>query len=288
MATKTFSIDIKEYCEVQKEVIKDMIATFGNAPTLAVIQVGDDEASNRYIKHKRSDCEEVGITFEWYHFDDTITTEQLIQEITDLLPYVDAMLVQMPLPQHIDATAIKMAIDPSKDVDGLHPLSHFDPCTPLGIIQYCQMNDYDFSGKNVVILGRSDIVGKPLARMLTDLDATVTLCHSKTKSMWNYVNRCDLVITAVGQAGFLNCYSIHVPVIDVGINFDENGKLMGDCYNTENREVTPVPGGVGLLTRLALLQNVCTAKYTELLAEVAKIDAEMECSDCETVCDCNQ
>ncbi len=288
MATKTFSIDIKEFCEVQKEVIKDMIATFGNPPTLAVIQVGDDEASNRYIKHKRSDCEEVGITFEWYHFDNTITTEQLIQEITDLLPYVDAMLVQMPLPQHIDATAVKMALDPSKDVDGFHPLSHFDPCTPLGIIQYCQMNGYDFSGKNVVIFGRSDIVGKPLARMLTDLDATVTLCHSKTRNEWNHIPNADLIVSAVGQAGFLNCYSIHIPVIDAGINFDENGKLVGDCYNTENREVTPVPGGVGLLTRLALLQNVCTARYTELLAEVAKIDAEMECGGCEAICDCNQ
>lgn len=280
MTMKTLTIDIKEYFTIQKDIIKDMIETFGNAPTLAVIQVGDLEASNRYIKNKKKDCEEVGIQFEWYHFPEEITTENLIMEITDLLPYVHAMIVQMPLPDHIDTEAVKMAISPDKDVDGLHPLSHFEPCTPRGIIDYLQMNDFDFDGKNVTIIGRSEIVGKPLARMLTDLNATVTLCHSHTKSLYTYLNRADLIICAVGQPNFLNCYSLHSkPIIDVGINVLENGKLVGDCFNTEDREVTPVPGGVGLLTRLALLQNVCSARYSELFEEIKKIDEAEDAHD---------
>lgn len=280
MMTMTLSIDIKEYFKIQKEIIKDMIETFGNSPTLAVIQVGDLEASNRYIKNKKKDCEEVGIKFEWYHYPDTISTEELVSEIKDLCPYVDALLVQFPLPDHIDATAIKLAIDPTKDVDGFHPMSNFKPCTPLGIIDYLKMNNFDFEGKNVTIIGRSDIVGKPLAEMCLDLDATVTVCHSKTKTLWNHLNRADLIVCAVGKENFLNCYSLHVPIIDVGINFTESGQLVGDCYNTDNREVTPVPGGVGLLTRLALLQNVCRARYTELLDEIEKIDKAETNNDC--------
>ena len=119
---------------------------------------------------------------------------------------------------------------------------------------------FSLARKNATVIGRSDIVGKPLAEMLTDLDATVTLCHSKTKNIYNHIQTADIIFCAVGKAKFLNCYPIHVPVIDVGINFNEDGKLVGDCYNTEGRDVTPVPGGVGLLTRLALLENVVEAR----------------------------
>jgi methylenetetrahydrofolate dehydrogenase (NADP+)/methenyltetrahydrofolate cyclohydrolase len=156
------------------------------------------------------------------------------------------------------------AINPEKDVDGFHPDSPYAPATPGGIMKYLRACEFDLTGKDVVIIGRSNIVGKPLAAMMTDADATVTLCHSKSK-LSHHLYSADLIVTAVGKAGFLNCYPIHVPVIDVGINFDENGKLVGDCFNTEGRDVTPVPGGVGLLTRCALLDNVIEAKARKCL-----------------------
>lgn len=254
--------NIKEYCQELKQNIKNKLDTDfpDKKPILAVFQIGNNEASNRYIKNKRRDCEEVGIVFEWYYYDESISTETLVQEIKDMCPFVSGLIIQMPLPAHIDIEQIKLAIDPNKDVDGFHPLTKFRPCTPAGIIDYLENGcHYDFTGKNITIFGRSDIVGKPLAKLLTDKDCTVTLCHSKTKNNWDFISTADLIITAVGKPKFLNCYPIHVPVVDVGINFDENGKLVGDCINTENRDVTPVPGGVGLLTRVALLENVVRA-----------------------------
>lgn len=252
--------NIREYCQEKKSILKQMIRDAKLEPRLAVIQVGSVEASTRYIKNKKKDCEEVGISFEWYFYPEEISTEELACEIKDLEPHVNGLIVQMPLPGHIDLEAIKLAIDPEKDVDGFHPMSAFRPCTPAGIVDYLTNGcGYEIEGKDVVIFGRSDIVGKPLAQMLTDLDATVTLCHSKSKDKWRYIDRADLIISAVGKAGFLNCYAIWKPVIDVGINFDENGKLVGDCIHTEDRDVTPVPGGVGLLTRVALLDNVIAA-----------------------------
>jgi methylenetetrahydrofolate dehydrogenase (NADP+)/methenyltetrahydrofolate cyclohydrolase len=270
--------NIKEYCAERKAVLKTTIENnfpdFVKKPTLAVFQIGNVEASTRYIRNKKKDCEEVGIDFEWYYYPEEITTKELVQEIKDMNDFVDGLIVQMPLPDHIDVTAIKLAIDPKKDVDGFHPSSMFEPCTPFGIVKYLIDGcDYDFTGKNVTIFGRSDIVGKPLAKMLTDLDATVTLCHSKTRNTWDHISNADLIVSAVGKAGFLNCYPIHVPVIDVGINFDANGKLVGDCINTENRDVTPVPGGVGLLTRVALLEN------TVLAAQMRRVEDESR-TDC--------
>lgn len=262
--TMILTKNIKEYCAEKKAQLKEKIEKDfpegTRKPTLAVFQIGNVEASTRYIRNKKKDCEEIGINFEWYYYPEEITTKELVCEIKDITPYVDSLIVQMPLPDHIDEAAIKLAIDPTKDVDGLHPMSWFDPCTPAGIVDYVNNGcNFDWSGKNVTIFGRSDIVGKPLADMLTRRDATVTLCHSKSKDKWQYINGADLIVTAVGKAGFLNCYSIYVPVIDVGINFDENGKLVGDCINTEDRDVTPVPGGVGLLTRVALLENTVLA-----------------------------
>ena len=261
--TMILTRNIKEFCANKKAQIKeDIERDFVDAkkPTLAVIQVGNNEASTRYIRNKKKDCEEVGISFEWYYYEETISENELITEIKDLLPYIDGMIVQMPLPKHIDVDAIKLAIAPEKDVDGFHPMSWFNPCTPAGIIDYVVNGcGYDFTGKNVTIFDRSDIVGKPLAQMLTNRDATVTLCHSKSKDKWQFIETADFIVTAVGKPAFLNCYAIHVPVVDVGINFDENGKLVGDCINTENRDVTPVPGGVGLLTRVALLENTLLA-----------------------------
>lgn len=139
-------------------------------------------------------------------------------------------------------------------------MSSFSPCTPKGIIDYMEQGcGFDFEGKHIVVIGRSEIVGKPLAKMLIEKNATVTVCHSKTKYLDNHTYHCDAIICAVGKRKFLNCYSIHIPVIDVGINFNDEGEIVGDCFNIEDRDVTPVPGGVGLLTRIALLENAVLA-----------------------------
>lgn len=251
--------NIKEYTKELKEQFKDRIAAIGDAPKLAIIQVGNIEASNRYIKNKVKDCEEVGIIADVYQYPEDITEHELCENIKLDQEHYDGVIVQLPLPPHIREKVVVAAIDPMKDVDGFHPNSPYDPATPAGIMRYLRHLKFDLTGKDVVIIGRSNIVGKPLARMMTDADATVTLCHSKSK-LAAHIYHCDLIVTAVGKAGFLNCYPIHVPVIDVGINFDENGKLCGDCFNTEGKDVTPVPGGVGLLTRCALLENVIRAK----------------------------
>lgn len=255
--------NIKEYTKELKEQFKVRVAALNEAPKLLIIQVGNVEASNRYIKNKVKDCEEVGITAHVYHYPDDISEEELCEAIGLDQEHYDGVIVQLPLPPHISAKAVVAAINPLKDVDGFHVDSPFDPATPGGIMMYLKHCNFDLVGKDVVIIGRSDIVGKPLARLMTDADATVTLCHSKSK-LSSHIYHCDLIVSAVGKAGFLNCYPIHVPVIDVGINFDENGKLCGDCFNTEGRDVTPVPGGVGLLTRCALLENTIRAKEMQV------------------------
>ena len=184
--TMILTKNIKEYCAERKLEIKDVIARdfsdFVKKPTLAVFQIGDVEASTRYIRNKKKDCEEVGINFEWYYYPVEITTEELVQEIKDMNGYVDGLIVQMPLPDHIDETAIKLAIDPKKDVDGFHPMTDFKPCTPLGIINYLEYCDFKFSGAHCVVIGRSEIVGKPMAQLLLNKNATVTICHSKTRN----------------------------------------------------------------------------------------------------------
>lgn len=258
MQNKVFKINIKEYFQQEKEKIATLIDSVERIPKLAVIQVGDNPASNKYITNKKKDCEEVGIKFEWYHFPEEVNTDELIFNIEDIQKEVDAIIVQMPLPKHINVKEVELAIDPNKDVDGFHPMTKFKPCTPLGIINYLKVCDYDFVGKDIAVIGRSDIVGKPMARMLTDLDATVTLCHSKTVRVPYIINESELAIVAIGKRA-IDCEEIHTPIVDVGINFDENGKMCGDCYNTEGKEITPVPGGVGLLTRLAMLQNIVEA-----------------------------
>lgn len=260
--------NIKEYTKALKEQFKERIAILGDAPRLAIIQVGNLEASNRYIKNKIKDCEEVGIIAEHYGFDNDITEVELIEEIRAIAEFADGVIVQLPLPPHIRSSIATAAIPAEKDVDGFRADSPYAPATPGGIMKYLRACEFDLTGKDVVIIGRSDIVGKPLAAMMTAADATVTLCHSKSK-LSHHLYSADLIVTAVGKAGFLNCYPIHVPVIDVGINFvtDDEGRsrLVGDAFNIEGRDVTPVPGGVGLLTRCALLENVIEAKARKCL-----------------------
>lgn len=252
--------NIKEYTANVKRELKEEVEGFSIAPSLAIIQVGAVEASNRYIRNKIKDCQEVGINAHHYAYEESITTDELALEVKDLAEHYNGIIVQLPLPVHIDVAAINDAIPKDRDIDGFTAGSLFDPATPSGIIDYLEYCGFPFEGSEVLVLGRSDIVGKPMARMLTAKDCTVTLVHSKSKHIWSHIQDSDLIITAVGKAGFLNCYSMgDRPVVDVGINFNEEGKMVGDCFNTENRNVTPVPGGVGLLTRVALLKNVIKA-----------------------------
>ena len=251
--------DCKTFIHNWKQVLKTKIKELMRTPQLAIIQIGNHEASNRYVRNKIKDCEEVGIAAHLYHFDDDISESDLIFEIQILSPHYDGVLIQLPLPPHLDSRKLIEYITPEQDVDGFRHDSLHKPCTPGGIMKYLEYCGWDPVGKNVTIIGRSEIVGKPMARLMTDADATVTLCHSKTHSLNQHIYHTDLVICAVGKPKFLSCRTIDVPVIDVGINFDENGKLCGDCYNTEGADVTPVPGGVGLMTRCMLLENVYNA-----------------------------
>lgn len=260
--------NIKEFCSDWKARLKDRLNGQG---ALYIIQVGDNEVSTRYVRNKVKDAEEVGIKAEVLNFPENVTQETLEQSIIDI---VDAnvlnpagIIVQLPLPAHIDKDKLTDLIPSRMDVDGFKYGSPYSPCTPLGIITYLKACNFNFDGADVVVIGRSEIVGKPIAQMLTDLNATVTLCHSHTKSLATHIYHCDLIICAVGKAKFLNCYPIYTPVVDVGINFDENGKICGDCFNTENRRVTPVPGGVGLLTRCALMENMALAAETFKIGE---------------------
>jgi methylenetetrahydrofolate dehydrogenase (NADP+)/methenyltetrahydrofolate cyclohydrolase len=262
---------IKEYVAALKQALKEKIEKMNTIPALAIIQVGNVEASNRYVKNKVKDCEEVGIKAHVYWYADSITEVELIDEVLDLQEHYHGIIVQLPLPQHIRSDRVIAAIKPEKDVDGFHYDSWFKAATPKGIMDYLEYCNFDLEGKNVVIIGRGPTVGKPLAAMMTDANATVTLCHSKSK-LSSFIYQADLIIVAVGKPGFFNCYPIHSPIIDVGINVDENGKLVGDCINKEDRDVTPVPGGVGLLTRVALLDNVAEACF---MAE----KAQMKCSE---------
>lgn len=251
--------DIKYYTQLLKRTFKYRISQLPEPPKLAIVQVGDNEASNRYVRNKVKDCEEVGIVADVYAYPVNMTEFELDDELTHLQEFYDGVIVQLPLPPHIRQEVATAAILKEKDVDGFKIDSPFDPATPKGIMDYLRYCEFDFVGKDITIIGRSEIVGKPLARLMTDADATVTLCHSRSK-IEPHLFKPDLVVCAVGKEKFLDCAWLGCPVIDVGINFTADGKLVGDCFNTEGKNVSPVPGGVGLLTRCALLDNVILAK----------------------------
>lgn len=253
---------MKEYAEMRKAQLKERIAQECFPPMFLIISVGENEASRRYVRNKIKDCDEVGIIANPIQLSDGISTSGLIKYIQENQFLYDGIIVQQPLPKHINQELINKVIDPRRDVDGFHPMSKFKPATAKGIIDYLEWRDFDFEGMNAVVIGRSDIVGKPVAKLLLEKDCNVTICHSKTpyKNLMNYVYDADLIICAVGKEKFLDCKFLNnTPIIDVGINFDENGKLCGDCVGGTN--TSPVPGGVGLLTRVALLENIVEAAY---------------------------
>lgn len=275
-------ISIKEYTAIKKAELKQKIAESGITPRLAVIQVGNDPASESYIRGKKKDCEEVGIECDVIKAPDDVSESELIHFIrcmntndVHVGPFCHVecphgIIVQLPLPKHINVKHIQGAISQYKDVDGFHPLSCFKPCTPLGIINYLKYNNYQFEGKNACVVGRSDIVGKPLARMLTDLDCTVTLCHSKTDNLSDYLYNADIVFTCIDKVGYFNVldFNSSTDIIDIGLGKSEDGKLVGNITSNSvpqlieekpDRIVISGTGGVGLLTRLTLLENTYEA-----------------------------
>ena len=254
---------IKEFVSKRKEEIKEYVSGLDIKPFLVIVQVNDDVASNAYVKGKLKDASELGINAELKKLPTSTGEEELLNIINILNKdnKVDAFIVQMPLPKHINEEKIKNAISPEKDVDGFHPLSELNPCTPQGIIDYLHAENILLQGKNALVMGRSNIVGKPMAKLLLKENCNVTVVHSKTTSedMHFYVKHADIIVIAIGKQGYLDDsyeYKKDAVIIDVGISRDETG-LHGDAIpNLPVRLQTPVPGGVGLLTRLSLIENL--------------------------------
>ncbi len=260
--------NLKKECEELKQK--------GIIPKLAVIMVGDNPASKVYVKNKSKACEEIGINYEEYLLEENTTQEQLIDLIQNLNKdkTVNGILLQSPIPDHLNINQAIKAITYSKDVDGFTPSSigklmigedTFISCTPYGVIKMFEEYNIDLTGKNVVILGRSNIVGKPLLQCCLNKNATVTVCHSKTKDLIEYTKRADILIAAIGKSKFVKKEMLKdgVVVIDVGINRGEDGKLTGDVDFDEVEKIasyiTPVPGGVGPMTIAMLMNNVIKA-----------------------------
>lgn len=245
--------NIKEYVAEKKFKIKQKTALMVAKPSLLIIRNGQDAASDRYVRNKLKDCQEVGIHADEFFINTTDDTYAKYQA-AHLTKHYQGVIVQLPAwikhPENL--------YDYKQDVDGFKN-PDFTPCTAKGIIDYLDYCGYkDYSGKDVLIINRSNIVGRPLAKLFLDRNATVTVAHSKTENLQRKIAQADVIVTAVGKINFITKDMIRDDqiVIDVGINFDENGKLCGDCEKGIGENVTPVPGGVGLLTRLALLENI--------------------------------
>ena len=265
-------IDCKSIAQDIKNKIKNIIAEADYAPVLHIYQVGDNPASNAYIRGKLRDCEDVGIKTEFIKLPEDITEDELNRMILQNRIYEEAngIIVQLPLPKHINPKNI--CIPDAVDVDGFNSTSPFQPCTPLGVMKIFDSIGYDLDGKNVLVCGQSNIVGRPLVDMLIKRHCNVISVNSSGSAMKATAlefEMVDVIISAVGKRNFITPFDIdRVKVcIDVGINYDENGKQHGDCsdnvYEMEDIRVTPRIGGVGLMTRAMLLYNVCVAKYGE-------------------------
>lgn len=274
---KAVAAKIKE--DIKKEV--SLLKEKGKVPGLAVVIVGNNPASRVYVNNKKKACEETGMYSVEYALPEETTQDELISLIKQLNcdSSIHGILVQLPLPPHLDDKAVINNISYEKDVDAFHPVNvgkimigdyKLAPCTPAGVMELIKETGIDIAGKECVIIGRSNIVGKPQAMLMLQNNATVTVCHSKTKDLKEVVKRADIVIAAVGVAKMVTADMIKpgAVVIDVGMNRDENGKLCGDVDFESVKEVasyiTPVPGGVGPMTIAMLMKNTLTAgKYDE-------------------------
>lgn len=262
----------KPVSESIREYIKEEVKQLDIKPNLTVIKVGNDPASETYVNNKIKACFDVGIESTLVQLPEDIEESELIDIISTFnkSDKCHGLLVQLPLPEHISEEKIANAITPSKDVDCFHPynvgrlyneIGHIRPCTPSGVISILQYYGIKIAGADVVIVGRSNIVGKPLATMLTNMGATVTVCHSRTKNLKEKTKAADIVVTAIGRGKYfdMSYFNENSVIVDVGINRDENGKLCGDvdyANVVDNvKAITPVPGGVGIMTVTHLLYN---------------------------------
>lgn len=269
---KVISAAVKE--SVAKEV--EILKTKGVVPGLAVIIVGEDPASKVYVANKEKACEQLGMKSLKYALPEATTNEELLALIEKLNKdnTINGILCQLPLPRHLDEKAVIEAIDPIKDVDAFHPVNvgkimtgeyDFLPCTPAGIMEMLEYENIDIEGKNCVVIGRSNIVGKPMSMLLLHKNGTVTICHSKTKNLKEVCASADILVAAVGRANFVTADMVKdgAVVIDVGINRLDSGKLCGDVNFAEVEPkasyITPVPGGVGPMTIATLMKNTLTA-----------------------------
>lgn len=272
---KDIALKIKDQLKDEVEMIR---RKYPRIPKLTVILIGDNQASQTYVRNKERGCAYIGIDSQIIKHDSSFSESELLKEI-ELLnndETVDGILVQLPLPKHISEEKILNAIDFEKDVDGFHPHNvaklflgqhSLVPCTPKGMMVLLEEIDYELSGKEVVIVGRSNIVGKPVALLCLQKNATVTIAHSKTKDLKKICSRADVLIAAIGKPKFFNHEYVKdgAVVLDVGINRDENNKLCGDVdfedVKDKIRAITPVPGGIGPMTITMLMQNTIEAFY---------------------------
>ena len=248
----------------------------GVHPGLAVVIVGEDPASKVYVRNKKKGCEEAGFYSEVHEMSAETTMEELLLKIEELKnnEKIHGILVQLPLPKHLDEKAVIDAIPPEKDVDAFHPVNtgkimigdyNFLPCTPAGVMKMLEYEKIDVSGKECVVIGRSNIVGKPMAMLLLHANGTVTVCHSRTKDLAEVTRRADILVVAIGKANFVTADMVKegAVVIDVGMNRNAEGKLCGDVDFENVKEkasaITPVPGGVGVMTITMLLENTLRA-----------------------------
>ena len=280
MDGKALSLKLKEQMKQRIEQLKQQ----GINPKLVVVLVGDNSASQVYVRNKHKSCGEVGIESEVITMPEQTTQQELLEVVERLNQdeTVDGILVQLPLPKQIDEKTVLRSILPEKDVDGFHPVNVgllsigdecFAPATPSGIIAMFQEYGINIAGKNCVVIGRSNIVGKPMAALLLKNNATVTICHSKTEDLASYTRRGDVVIVATGRRHTLTADMVKegAVVVDVGMNRNEQGKLCGDVDYEEVKEkasfITPVPGGVGPMTITELLENTIQAAQRHHRAE---------------------
>lgn len=274
---KAISASVRE--DIKAQI--DELAAAGIKPGLAVIIVGDNPASRVYVNNKKKACAELGIMSEEYALPAETTEQELIQLIETLNSRedIDGILCQLPLPEHIDEKTVINTISPDKDVDAFHPVNvgkimigdySFLPCTPAGVMELLRRSDIDVCGKNCVVIGRSNIVGKPQAMLLLHANATVTVCHSRTKNLAEICREADVIVAAVGKAYFVTADMVKegAVVIDVGMNRNSEGKLCGDvdfdAVKDKASAITPVPGGVGPMTITMLMQNTLTSAKKRL------------------------
>jgi len=273
-------IDGKKISAEIKDELKQEVAAMkaeGKEIALAVIQVGEDPASSVYVRNKKKACEYIGITSVSYEIPEDSTQQELLDlvEKCNKDPKINGILVQLPLPPHMDEDAVIHAIDPKKDVDGFHPVSvgnmvigndGFLPCTPAGIIELLKRSGVEIGGKECVVVGRSNIVGKPMSMLLLRENGTVTVCHSRTRNLREVCSRADILVVAVGRPKFIDASYVKegAVIIDVGIHRNENNKLCGDvdfdAVKEKTSAITPVPGGVGPMTIAMLMKNCVQSK----------------------------